>query len=76
MANRENPNVEDVKVENAQSEEEQVVSKVQFDALLKQAQDAIAEANRRIVALEADKRVLQDALATQKRLVDKILEEK
>lgn len=76
MANRENPNVEDVKVEDAQSEEEQVVSKVQFDALLKQAQDAIAEANRRIVALEADKRVLQDALATQKRLVDKILEEK
>lgn len=76
MANRENPNVEDVKVEDAQSEEEQVVSKVQFDALLKQAQDAIAEANRRIVALEADKRVLQDALATQKRLVDKILGEK
>ena len=73
---KENPNVEDVKVENAQSEEEQVVPKAQFDALLKQAQDAVAEANRRIAALESDKRALQDALITQKRLVDKILEEK
>jgi len=72
---KENPNVEDVKVETAQAEEE-VVSKAQFDALLKQAQETVAEANRRITVLENDKRILQDALATQKRLIDKILEEK
>lgn len=40
----------------------EVVSKAQYDAVVKQLQDLAAEANRRITLAEHDKKVAQDAL--------------
>ena len=69
----ENPNVfQEEKVEEAAPTAE-VVSKAQYDALVKQLQEVVAEANRRIALLENDKKVLKDALATQSKLIEKIL---
>ncbi len=66
---KENPNIELEAAEDASSE---VVSKAQYDALAKQFQDVVTEANRRISLLEADKKTLTAALASINKLVDKL----
>ena len=55
---------------------QEVVAKSQYDTLLAQAQNIINEANARIAALENDKKVLQDTLNVQNKLVEKLLEPK
>ena len=54
----------------------EVIAKSQYDALLAQAQSIINEANARIAVLENDKKVLQDTLNVQNKLVEKLLEPK
>ena len=66
---KENPNIELEVAEEASSE---VVSKAQYDALAKQFQDVVTEANRRLSLLEADKKTLTAALASINKLVDKL----
>ena len=76
MAKENTPNVAEEVKEAAsapQSEAPAVVSKEQYDALLKQAQELVNEANRRIAALENDKKVLKDTLNVQNKLVEKLL---
>ena len=51
----------------------EVVAKADYDALVQQAQSLLAEANNRITLLTEQNRVLQNALETQKKLVDKLL---
>ena len=79
MANKDTPNGAEVKTD-VQSEQvkpvPEVVPKEQFDQLLKQAQDAINDLNRRNVALDNDNKILKNTLNTINRLVEKVFEEK
>ena len=54
----------------------EVVPKAQYDSLLAQAQGAINDANATIAELTNDKRVLQDTLKIQNRLIERFLNEK
>lgn len=79
MANKntkaETPVEEAPVLEDAQGEAKEVVSREQYDALLKQAQDLAAEANRRLALLEDDKKLLQETLRVQNKLVERFLAE-
>ena len=68
---KEDPNVEAAGVVNdAANEAPKTVPVEQYDALLRQFQETVNEANRRLAALESEKKLLQDTLATQNKLVD------
>jgi len=69
---KETPIKEEVKTD-AEGKAPEFVEKSQYDALLTQAQNIINELNAKIAALEADKKVLQDTLAIQNKLVEKLL---
>lgn len=67
---KENPNVEaPVAGQDAAAEAPKTVPVEQYDALVRQIQDVVAEANRRISALEADNKLLKDTLAAQNKLI-------
>ena len=63
---KENPNVEAADVSK---EQPKTVPVEQYDALVKQLQDVVAEANRRITALDNDNKLLRDTLAAQNKLI-------
>lgn len=67
---KENSNPEAVNGEAAAPE---VVTKAQYDAVVKQVQELAAEANRRLSILENDKKTLTAAINTINKLVDKLL---
>lgn len=73
---KENPNVEAAAADASQNPAEEVVPKVQYDALAKQFQDVVAEANRRLAILEADKKLLSSTLEAQNQLIKKFLKDK
>lgn len=60
---------------NAEKPAPEVVPKAQYESLLAQAQSAINDANDTIAALSADKKLLQDTLRIQNRLVERFLNE-
>jgi len=67
---KENPNVEaPVAGQDAAAEAPKTIPVEQYDALVKQVQDIVAEANRRISALEAENKLLKDTLSAQNKLI-------
>jgi len=69
---KENPeNTAPVEANNAEAPK--TVPVEQYDNLVRQYQNLIAEANARLSALENDKKVLQDTLNVQNKLVEKLL---
>ena len=53
----------------------ETVPKAQYDSLLAQAQSAINDANATIASLDADKKLLQDTLRVQNKLIERFLNE-
>jgi len=68
---KENPEV----VADAQKQPEapKTVPVEQYDELLRQFQNVVNEANSRLSALEKENNLLKDTLATQNKLVEKLL---
>lgn len=60
------------KVANSEAAAPEVVTKAQYDAVVKQVQVITAEANHRISSLENDKKTLTAAINTINKLVEKL----